>query len=222
MTMNFETLQSNITTMLENAAAGRYRVAGFQPKTEDAEESLDTNRLVSVFFSEGQFPKNMNGINGPIQHEVTFRFEFFVTKSAEGDLATINDPGSTPAQIQTALANIKLAEQLADDSLNELFGIIYQIVMDARNRHLGLPRGTIADRWVDNFRKDRPAEINVARGILGGKFITLTGSLDLTCTIDESILGDTGTAGYIYDNVIDLTDDDNERTGVLVDNTPAP
>jgi hypothetical protein len=222
MTMNFETLQTNIVNLLTNAAAGRYRVAGYQPKSEDAEEYLDMDRLVSVFYSEGQFPKNKSGPVGPIQHETIYRIEMFVTKSAEGDLATINNPASTPAELQTALANVKLAEQLADDSFNELVGIIYQILMDARNRYFGMPKGTIADRWLDNIRKDSPLEITSDKGILGGKFITLTGSIDLTCVLDEEILGDSGTAGFIYDNVIDITDDDNEKTGVLVDHTPSP
>jgi len=222
MTMNFETLQTNIVNLLTNAAAGRYRVAGYQPKTEDAEESLDSNRLVSVYYSEGQFPDSQSGTAGPVQHDTTYRIELFVTKAAEGDLATINSETSTPAEVQTVMANIKLAEKLADDSWNELAGIVYQIIMDARNRDLGMSMGIIANRWIDNVRKDRLAEINAIRGIGGGKYIMLTGSMDLTCKLYEPIDGDTGTAGYIYDNVIDLVDDDNEKTGVLVDTTPAP
>jgi hypothetical protein len=218
--MNFEVLQANLITILGDAAAGRYRVAGFQPQGTDAEEFLDNSRLVSVFYSEGQFSKRSGGISGPIMHEAIFRLEFFVTKSAEGDLAVIDDDLSTPAEIQTALANIKSAEKLADESWNELVGIVYQILMDARNRDLGMTRGTIADRWLNNVRKERPAEIGVARGVLGSKFVALTGSLDLICTLDEPILGDTGVAGQIYNTTLDLADDDNEQTGVLVDNTP--
>lgn len=219
MTMNFETLQSNIVTILGTAAAGRYRVAGFQPKTDDAKEYLDSNRLVSVYYSEGQFPDNINSMVGLKQHETTYRIELFVTKAAEGDLATIENPASIPAQIQTALANIKSAELLADESWNELLGIIYQVLMDARNIDLGMTVGTIADRKIDNIRKDRPADIGVARGVLGGKFITITGSMDLTCRLDEPILGDTGTAGELIDSVLDIVNDDNERTGVQIDIT---
>jgi hypothetical protein len=220
MTMNFETLQDNIINLLETAAAGRYRVAGYQPKSRDVEEHLDQSRLVAVYYSEGQFPNEKAGIQDQIQHETTYRTELFVTKSAEGDLSAIETGDA--GQVQTALASVKLAEALADQSWNELAGIIYQVIMDAQNYDMGLIEGLIADRWIDNLRKDRPAEINIARGILGGKFVTITGSMDLTCRIDETIAGDTGTAGYIYDNVVDLADDDNEQTGVLVDNTPSP
>jgi hypothetical protein len=221
--MNFETLQTNLVTILGNAAAGRYRVAGFQPKSNDAEEYLDNNRLVSVYFSEGQFPENMNSIAGSSkQHMATYRIELFVTAGAKGDLATIDNPASTPAQIQTAIANIKDAELLADESWNELCGIIYQVLMDGRNLDLDMPSGTIANRYLDNIRKDRPAEIGVARGVLGGQFITITGSMDLTCILDEPVLGDTGTAADTIDTVLDIDNDDNERTGVQIGITPSP
>jgi hypothetical protein len=220
MTMNFETLQLNIVSILGAAAAGRFRVTGYQTMTEDADESLDSSRLVSVYYNEGQFPKEKGGISGPSMHDPTYAIEFMVSKAAEGDLATIDNPASTALEIQTALANVKHAEHLADTSWNELAGIVYQILMDARNIDLGMSVGIISSRWIDNLRKDQPGQIGIARGILGGKLVVITGSMQLTCVLEEPILGDTGTAGEIYDTTIDLVDDDNERTGVIVDNTP--
>lgn len=222
LTMNFETLQSSIVSILNTASAGRFRVIGYQSKTDDAEQMLNANRLVRVYYNEGQFPKDKGGLTGPIMHDAVYTIELMVTKSAVGDLATLANPASTPAQLQTALAGVKLAEQLADQSWDELAGIVYQILMDGRNLDLGMDVGIIANRWVNNPRKDQPGGIDVARGILGGKLITITGSMILTCTLYEPIDGDTGTAGAIYDNVIDIVDDDNERTGVIVDNTPIP
>lgn len=216
MTMNFETLQQNIVDILGAAAAGRFRVVGFQPKSDNVDEYLDNNRLVSVYFSESQIPENMGGLQGPIHFEPIYRIELFVSADAKGDLAVIDNPSSTPAQLTTAIGNIKLAEKLADDSWNELAGIVYQILMDGRNRDLDLPVGIASSRWINNFRKDRPAEISLTRGILGGRYVTITGSMDLTCVLEETIVGDTGVAGNIFDNVIDQVDDDNEKTGVQV------
>jgi hypothetical protein len=214
--MNFETLQQNLVDILGAAAAGRFRVAGYQPKSTDAVEYLNDKRLVSVFFSESQIPDNMGSLQGPVHFEAIYRLEMFASAEAKGDLSVIDNPSSTPAELTTAIANIKLAENLADTSWNELAGIVYQILMDGRNRDLGLPVGIAASRWLNNLRKDRPADISIARGILGGKYVTITGSIDLNCVLEEPIIGDTGVAGNIYDNVIDIADDDNERTGVQV------
>lgn len=222
MTMNFETLQSNLVGILSAAAAGRFRVVGYQTKTEDAEETLNNNRLVRVYYNEGQFPKDKGGLVGPIMHDATYTIELMVTKSAKVDLATLDNPASTQLQLQTALANVKLAENLADQSWDELAGIVYQILMDGTNLDLGMPVGVIANRWLDNPRKDQPGGIDVARGIIGGQLITITGSMQLTCTLEEDITGDVGVEGYIYDNVIDIENDDNEQTGVLIDHTPIP
>lgn len=222
MTMNFEMLKSNIVTILGDAAAGRYRVVGYQTKTDDVDEYKGNNRLVKVYFSEDQFPKNQSGLVGNITSEPVYVVELIVSSAAEGDLATIENPASTPVQLQTALANVKAAEDLADTSWDELAGIVYQILMDANNIDFDMSLGTIAGRWLDNFRKDEPSQISIAKGILGGKLVLITGSARFTCTLEETILGDAGIAGYIYDNVIDIADDDNEKTGVLVDHTPPP
>lgn len=222
MTMNFETLRDNIVTVLGNAAAGRYRVVGYQTVTDDADEYRNNNRLVKVYFSEDQFPKNQSGLVGNLHSEPVYTVELIVSKAAEGDLAVFDNPASTPTELETALTNVKLAEDLADKSWDELAGIVYQVLMDARNIDFNMTIGTIAGRWLDNFRKDEPGQIGIVKGILGGKLITITGSARFTCVLDEEIVGDTGTAGYIYDNVIDIDNDDNEKTGVLVDHTPSP
>jgi hypothetical protein len=220
--MNFETLKSNIVTILGNAAAGRYRVVGYQTVARDVDEFKDSDRLVKVYFSEDQFPKNQSALVGNISSEPVFMVELIVSKSAKGDLATLENPASTPAQLQTALANVKLAEDEADTSWDELAGIVYQVLMDANNIDFDLPKGTIASRWLDNFKKDEPGQIGITTGILGGKLILVTGSARFTCVLDESIVGDTGTAGDTIDTALDIVDDDNEKTGVQIGITPAP
>lgn len=220
--MNFETLKSNIVTILGNAAAGRYRVVGYQTGPKDVDEFKDHSRLVKVYFSEDQFPKNQSGLVGNINSEPVFVIELIVSKSAKGDLATIENPAATEVQLQTALAGVKHAEDLADTSWDELAGIVYQVLMDARNIDMGMPLGVIGSRWLDNFRKDEPGQIGIAKGILGGKLVMVTGSARLTCVLDEPILGDTGVEGGVFDTALDIAGDDNERTGVLVDTTPSP
>lgn len=208
--MTFATVAQNITSILGSAAAGRYRVIGYQSQSDDASEYNGYSRLVRVYYSEGNYPRNSGGISGPIMHDASFDIELSVTKSAIGDLATLNDPGSTPVQLQTALAGVKHAEQAANESWDELYEIIFGIIMDARNVDLGMPVGDISDRWIAQSKKDEPLRI--------GGLVMITGIAQLEVRIDEPILGETGTeSGQSYDTTIDVDNDDNERTGVSID-----
>lgn len=208
--MTFATVSKNITAILGTAAAGRYRVIGYQSQSDDANEYKNSNRLVRVFYSEGNYPKNSGGISGPVMHDATFDIELSVTKAAEGDLATLNDPLATPVQLQAALAGVKHAEQAANESWDELYEIVFGIIMDARNVDLDMPVGEIADRWIAQLKKDEPLKF--------GSLVMITGIAQLEVRMDEPILGETGTeSGQIYDTTIDIDNDDNERTGVSVD-----
>jgi hypothetical protein len=211
--MTFITVAQNITSILGSAAAGRYKVIGYQSQSDDASEYKNNNRLVRVYYSEGTYPRNSGGISGPVMHDATFDIELSVTMSAEGDLATLNDPLSTPLQLQTALAGVKTAEQSANESWDELYNIVFGVIMDARNVDLGMSVGDIADRWIAQSKKDEPLRV--------GGLVMITGIAQLEVRIDEPILGETGTAsGKIYDTTIDVENDDNERTGVSIDTNP--
>jgi hypothetical protein len=103
-----------------------------------------------------------------------------------------------------------------------LFDVVYQALMDQRQADLGLSR-PVANRWVDSFEKDAP--------MVRGELAVLTGSAQLTCSIDEAL------EGFAAQNVaapggpllptnhdvgIRIEDEDNEgKAGVQQDN-PAP
>jgi hypothetical protein len=138
-------------------------------------------------------------------HNITMAIDLTVSKAAEGDLSTITNPASTPAQVAAALAVFQEASALADDSLDELIEIVYQIIMDGRNVDLQLPSGTISNRWIDQVRKDDP--------IPRGEYVILTGSMQLTCGASEAVPGDIGIPGDIYDFTIEQPDDEVQKTG---------
>ena len=198
--------------MLGPAEAGRFRTVGYQKQTEDAIDFKDENRVVQVFYSTGQFPQKSSSINGPYQHEMSFRVELSVAKAAEVDIATLTNPVSTDIQRATAMQAFVESSSLADAAFDELFRIVYQILMSAANIDLGLAKGEVAkgevaDRWVNQIKKDEP--------ITDGQFAIITGSMVLTCTSKEPALGDTGIIGPkgILTN-IDIQDDDIEKTAV--------
>ena len=208
--MNFRTVKAAIASTLNSSAAGRFRVIGYQQQAKGASEYVDDNRSVQVFYSSGDFSKRGSALNGPVQHDTTFRLELTVAKAAEGDIETAaGDRGSN--QVATAIANFLTACQVADESFDELVDIVFNIVMDARNIDFGLTTGTVTNRFVTSVEKDEPLE--------RGEYAVLTGTMTLTLRTVEEITGDTGTPADSIAVTIDLEDDDVERTGVEVATT---
>ena len=128
--MNFRIIKENlINKILGPAEQGRFQVIGFQRQVKNAEEVLDWNRLVQVFYSSSDFSKRGGRPTGPVQNDVTYRVELTVSKAAQVDLSVINNESATPTQLAIAIAEFQEASQAADESLDELFEIIYQILI---------------------------------------------------------------------------------------------
>lgn len=207
MTMAFRTIKSSIVSILGSAEDGRYQTIGFQRQVKGADEVLDNLRFVTVYFSSGGFPKSSGRNTGVTQHDITYRIELTVSKAAEADLTTLNDPNSTDTERAAAMIAMEEASFLADASLDELFDIVYQILMDPRNYDFGQPKGKVANRWVDQLQKDDP--------VPQGELVVITGSALLTMRASEDIVGETGTPGNgIISTTVDIEGDDVERTGV--------
>jgi hypothetical protein len=208
--MNFRVLKTNLESILTASAAGRYQVVGFQQQATSAIEVLGVNRRVQVFYGSGDFPKGKASTTSHTQHEITYNVELTVSAAAQGDLSVINDGGSTPPQIAAAIAAFQTASSKADESMDELFDIIYQILMDARNVDIGTtgPPFTVSNRWIGGMRKDNT--------IPQGEYVILTGNIEFTCQSVEEVVGDTGTPAGAgpFDSTIDIDGDDNEKTGV--------
>ena len=208
--MLFRKVKQSITNnVLGPAEDGRFQTIGFQRQTNDAEDSLDSLRHVQVFWSSSDFPKRGSGLQGPYKNEISFRIEMSAAKAAEIDLEILNDELATAAEKATALASFQEAADLVDDSFDELFDIVFQIIMDARNIDLGMPEGVVAERWISQAKKDDP--------IPAGELAMLTGSAVLTCSVSEQAPGDPGVDGAkTIDTIIDIDGDDTEKAGVKV------
>lgn len=208
--MNFRKVKTSIENVLIKAENNRYVTVGFQRQSKSAIETLDKSRLVQVYYSSGEFDKAAGRLNGPVQHDVTFNIDLTVSKAAEGDMSAIINPGTTQQDIVTALANFSEASQLTDESIDELINIVYQVLMDAENVDLGMDVGIVSNRWIPRVQKNNP--------LPQGEYVTITASLQLTCRMVEIVEGDTGIpGGKVHDIVVDIKDDDVEKTGVTVD-----
>ena len=206
--MNFRTIRDAIITTLGTGAAGNFRVVGFQKQAEAAEQNIDTDRSVQVFYDSGEFPKSSGSLSGNVMHDMTFALELTAAKASAVDLTVLENPASTPAQIQAAFAAKQNAADLADKSLDEMIDLIYQVLMDARQQNFGLSF-EVADRWIDDVRKNRP--------ITYGQYVVISGVAQLTCAIDEQASGDDGVLVEDMDFDIPIKDDPVGKAGVLVE-----
>lgn len=202
--MQFQTVRDAIEKTLDDEAACRYQVIGYQPQSAGA--SQRATPTVGVYYGEGDLPPSGGSIVGPNKHDATFRLEFTVAVQPEGDLMTLQDENATTTQLSRALETFQNAAREADRLLDQLISDVYGVLMDARNELFGLPVGALSSRWVTGIRKDSP--------VPRGETVLLTGNAQLTCTVSETVLGETGTAGADFDVTIDLDGDDTEQTGV--------
>jgi hypothetical protein len=208
--MLFREIKDQIISILGSNANDRFRVIGYQKQTKNADEVLGLLRTAQVYFFSGQFPKGKSGITGPVQHEATFRIELTAAAAAVGDLETIKSAVTTAQQKANKLLAFQSAAERCDCSLDELFEIIYQILMDGRNLNVGMPAGQVSNRWINRIEKDDIED--------KGELITLTGSMDFSLNTEELILGDTsGVEGsLIHDVTLDVDGDDIEQTAIQV------
>ena len=211
--MYFRTIRDSLIDLLGSQAAGRYRVIGYQEQNQDASEIVGTDRSVQVYYSRGEFPKSAASVTGPYRHNMTFRLDMFVSAQAEGDLSVIYDPNASPAAIAAALDLMKPAAEAAEDSFNEFFDVLYQVLMAADQVDLDLTPKIIRNRWVGSVEKDEP--------IPRGEYVVITGATEYTCITEEKVGGLEGTAGSIQDITLEVRnlDDtlDNDKAGVFVD-----
>jgi len=206
--MQFQAVRDAIENVLNTDAAGRYQVIGYQVQGTSAKERIVPT--VAVFYGSGDFPQSGGSIADANKHEATFRLEFTVTAPSKGDLATLQDDLATEGQLATALATFQDAARDVDRIFDQLFSDVYGVIMDARNELFGLIAGAVSSRWVGQINKDNP--------VPKGEVVMLTGSAQLTCTMEEQVLGEIGTPATEFDTVVDIDGDDVEQTGVRVDN----
>lgn len=211
--MTFRTLKQSIVDLLANnrndpeTGDSRFQVIGFQRQGKAAQTVKGNSRLVQVYYSSGQFPKSSGRVNASQQHAVTYRIEATVSEPAKVNLSILNSTEASVAQKAEALAQMSESADLADESIDEILDIIWNIIQDARNIELGLSKGSVGSRRIDSIQKDNP--------IPRGELVILTANMILTCTVNEQVSGEIGTPTFNNDTVIDIDGDDVEKTGVI-------
>lgn len=202
--MNFRIIKDALITILEAQSAGNFQTRKSQKKTTGATESLIKPR-VTFYYQSGNFPKSSNSTGSDRIHEPTYKCEIQIVSPHKIDLNIINNPTATPIQVSTALTNMADASDVADDLLDETFDNVYQILMNSENIDLGLDVESNTDLWIESFQKDNP--------VSQGEFLILTGSFNLMCRVNETVLGEIGISGTDFNNNINLDGDPNNNMG---------
>ena len=194
MTMAFETVRDALIQTLGYNAAGNFRVVGYQRKATSAEEELDNLRSAQVFFAGSDYPKSAGRYTGPIQGDLQFRVDLTAAKAAQGSIGDI--------------ANFEAAAYLADRSWDQFYALVWNILLNGLNEHLGLDLGEMSSRWIDRVEKGDPAP--------QGEYAIVTGTFVYSCRVCEEPGGDVGLPGDSLDTEIEVNQDPTAKTGAEV------
>lgn len=203
MTKEFQNAIADLKQLLVDKANGRYFVVGHTKQRSNAEE-LRGKKMVQVFYSGGSFNRGTSSMNSETTHNAIASVILTVSEPSTMDLAVLENPSSTPEQIALALTAGREAEDVANEAMDELFGIMFDIIMGADGEHFGNESDdySIADRWGRDFKKD-PV-------LSGGSVVVINGSYDIQFTVREIPDGDTPIEGNFMSGAIDIQKDSGD------------
>ena len=152
--------------------------------------------------------------NGPKNKDVSIKIQFTVAQPAKADILTLEDENSTDGQRATALSNLTSPAVETTTALYAAWSAVFEILDDARNLTLGLPKGSISDKAYSEFKQDEFP----TRG--GPGILTATSFLEFR--VKEAQLGDLGNepANITMDNTligagVDEVTDDVSKAGEI-------
>jgi hypothetical protein len=200
-------VKAALAALLENAADGRYQVAGIAKRKLDAYKVL-AMPLVTVYYNNGDFPEANSSVNGPYQHTATLRIDIVTAAEAEMDLTPVIN-GGPPELIAAALAAKTDAETVADSRSDEIAAVLFDLIMRPQNRNLGLDYNP--GRWITAYNKGKPQS--------SGAIVILAGYFTLSIQTPESTAEEEGKPGGIIRHDAGITSDPAGTTeeGVITD-----
>lgn len=208
--MNYQSVQTALVTILGAAEASRYRTLGYRDEPIGQSEIDGISKLVSVYYTQGSFPLGSSGRHGPVTHKSIFNIELKLSQKASVDIATLEDSGSTAGERATALAGLQDAKDLANTNLDAFINIIFGVLMDSRNADLGLSKSIFWNRWISEIKKEDPMYF--------GNSVISSAILIYECEVEETFVGDSGTAGDVIDLTVKVNNEPTDgQTGVYKD-----
>jgi len=191
MTTNYLTIKNALVSVIAGQAQNRYRTIGHKTSRQQAAVFEGMYRSVQVTFEEADFDKSSSRKGGNLAHPLSFKIVFTVAMPSKMDISALDAPWVTINQRAAILEATQTASALAENSLDELYGIVAGVLMDLSNRFLLLDDERIViDGWVGNFKKlnlqDRSRQ-----GIseLYGDLVVLMAEMEYSCKTFEDLTG---------------------------------
>lgn len=206
--MKFETARDNLITLLGDNANGNFNVIGYPPSSIEASEIEGSNNTVFVYYKEGTFDQSASSRTSQWAHDCLFRIELLCSSASSGDLATLNNPNATPAQLTIAIANLQLAEYKVNLLFDTLVSNVFDILSDAQYSDLDGDDNSVGNLWITKVTKsDIPPENR-----LQGEYLYLPGVMLLECTLSEEPSGDEDATPLVQvESTIQITLDEEEE-----------
>ena len=200
MSMRFILVKKSLVDLLGTAQGAEWKTIGFIERDQSAKEN-NTLRTLQVFYNSGNFQKTGSSIGGPVYHDMEFRLVFTVAEASEGDIDALNS-ATTPAEYIAANETFIRSEELADERMDDFLSRVWTVLMDARNRNLGVPEvdpetgfpvPKLSGRWLDSIRKEEPKQ--------RGAFCTMRAQMPVTAKTVEEIVGFDVTGRVTYQDL---------------------
>lgn len=208
--MTFRTVKNAIVDLLGSQAESRFIVIGYQKQSKHSDEFVGNNRLVQVYFSDGNFQKNVGRMRGDKTHDINIDIDLSASAMASGDLSVLDSTTATETQKAAALLAVRNAAEVADEKIDELIDYVWNILLDARNENLGLENGVVSSRWIDRIQKDTIIE--------RGDLVVKTANIKYSCRVQETVLGDIGNEPETVIFNTSLPIGDTDGAGVTIEN----
>lgn len=184
MTMAFRTVKDAVVSVLGAASvAGGFRVIGYNDDAIGSDNLKGAKRLVQVYNQSGDFKGRSSGYVGSISHDPVINIDLTTAMASKVDLSVLNDPDSTASEIAAVLEASGNASDLADTDMDQFVDTVYQILMSPINLFMGLPVGTISNRWIPRWEKSKPMD--------QGGAVIVTCQLDFNYQCNEDLTGET-------------------------------
>jgi hypothetical protein len=211
--------RSVIDNILGPAQKNLFRTLGYNTPELAPEAVLNNRRTVNVYHAESDFRGSLTRPN----HHMTFHIDMMAAADSQVDLLVLEkqfQEGSIQVDAyRDAISQLKEAEDRADESMDELFNIVYQLIMDKRNHNLGVDRFDppvnlpIGDRVIDHYEKGTTTP--------KGNLMMLGAQVRLKCRADEKLIG-AGAVGELNagaDFLMDFEVNDREANAEVLAST---
>lgn len=187
--MGFEVVRDALTAVLVANQGSLFRTILGQKERVDASEVKGGLRTIQVFYESGEYKDSASGKQSK-EHDCEYRLEYKLSIAASANLSVLDDDSASTAAKAAALLAADAGSTRADKAMDEFRRIITQILLDPKNRGLGLATNpnsqgsfgyTISRQKLERFRKNQPLQ--------KGGLIVLTASETFATTVTETFDG---------------------------------